>query len=163
MLARTLRKLIEDGTTTAREIGELAGVSTSTVYRWTNGDSRPDFDSVRLLVRLLPSPEGQEAILGAFINGTPWQVQHSQTNLDVNQDGQVDVEDALDAAIDIVRAAAHSLTRIRSAHQDSKFTAEDVIEVADLLNRVSRQCNITQQVLVYLAEERRKRKLKIAK
>ena len=51
MLATTIRTLIDSELTSAREIGDLTGKAPSTVYRWINGRSEPDFNSIRLLVR----------------------------------------------------------------------------------------------------------------
>ena len=63
MLAKTLKRIIDKQFTSAKEISELTGVSQSTVYRWIAGQSQPDFDSVRLLVRLLPDKRAQKALL----------------------------------------------------------------------------------------------------
>jgi len=161
MLARTLQRLIDDKLTCAREIGELAGVSTSTVYRWIGGQSQPDFDSIRLLVRHLPEARAQEALLSIFSAGTSWEFSHQELELDVNQDGQVDVDDALDATVESVRGTADSLQRIRAAHKGQPVDAEQTLEIISLLNHIMRQCAITQRVLVQLAEQKRKRKLKL--
>ena len=77
LLAPTLQKLIDANATTAKDLGEMAGVSSSTIYRWINGESEPDFDSIRLILHHLPDPNAQLAILTAFIAGTPWTVTQS--------------------------------------------------------------------------------------
>ena len=113
MLAKALQKLIDEQLTTAKEIGELAGVSTSTVYRWINCESQPDFDSIRLLVRHLPRAEAQEVILSVFTAGTAWHMEAVDCDMDVNGDGAIDAEDALDACIAAVKCSADALERIR--------------------------------------------------
>ena len=161
MLGKTLQRVIDQKLTTAKELGELAGVSTSTVYRWIAGQSQPDFDSIRLLVRHLPERRAQEEILQSFTSGTDWQCTRMDMELDVNDDGTIDVEDALDATIESVTGAAESLARIRaSAHKP--MTADETLQTVALLNHVTRHCAITQRVLVDMAEQRAKRKLKIA-
>ena len=162
MLAQTLQMMIDKQWTHAREIGELAGVSTSTVYRWINGQSQPDFDSVRLLVRLLPNPQAQKALLSTFAAGTAWTFTSTQLELDVNQDGQVDAEDALDASCQTVKTAGQSLIEVRDACRGKRLTADDTIALIAQLNHVVGQCTITQRILVEMAEARRKRKLKLA-
>ena len=161
MLAGTLQRLIDEKITTARELGDLAGVSTSTVYRWISGQSRPDFDSVRLLVRHLPDKRAQEAILSVFSAGTAWEFNHQELDLDVNQDGRVDVSDALDATVETVKASADSLQQVRCAHKGVALGAEATLQVISLLNHIVRECNITQRVLVQVAEQKRRRKLKL--
>jgi predicted transcriptional regulator len=163
MLSKMLQQIIDQKLTNAREVGELAGVSTSTVYRWISGESQPDFDSIRLLVRHLRDPRAQEAILAVFAAGTSWQFSHTELELDVNDDGQVNAEDALDASVQAVKAAADSLVRVRHARRENGLTAEQTLELIALLNNVVRQCTITERVLVHMSEEKRKRKLKLAK
>ena len=87
MIAHTLQTLIQDRLTTARELGEVAGVAPSTVYRWINGESQPDFHSVRLMLRHLPSQRAQERLLSAFTLGTPWACVHTTTNPLLHQVG----------------------------------------------------------------------------
>ncbi len=161
MLAKTLQMLIDQQLTTAKEIGELAGVSTSTVYRWVSGQSQPDFDSIRMLVRHLPNPEAQEAILAIFASGTPWTFTHAELELDVNQDGQVNAEDALDASCEAVKTAGESLMAVRAASRGKLLNSDDTLALISQLNHVVQQCTITQRVLVEMAEARRKRKLKL--
>ena len=162
MLQQALQRVIDLKLTSAREVGELAGVSTSTVYRWIAGQSQPDFDSIRLLVRLLPDRRAQEEILNAFLNGTEWSASRLEMELDVNQDGVVDGQDALAAAIESVQGAAKSLSQIHAAAQ-SPLTAEEALQTIALLNHVVRHCTLTQRVLIDMGEQRAKRKLKIAK
>ncbi len=163
MLEAALQRIINRKLTTAREIGEMAGVSTSTVYRWISGQSQPDFNSIRLLVRHLPDRRAQEAILSAFVAGTAWQLRHLELELDVNEDGTIDADDALDAAIDAVKAAAKTLQQVRSASRQRGLSAEQTIEVLALLNQVARHCTVTERVLVQLAERQRRKKLKLVK
>lgn len=163
MLARTLQKLIDANLTSAREIGDLAGVSPSTVYRWISRQSQPDFDAIRLLVRHLPERAAQEAIIAAFTAGTEWQFTHEALELDVNDDGAIDAEDALDASVEAVRSAGESLKAVRQASRRHDLGAEETLELISLLNHVVRQCNITQRILVDLSEQKRRRKLRLAK
>jgi AcrR family transcriptional regulator len=161
MFKTTLQMLIDQGATSAREVAELAGVSTSTVYRWVSGQSQPDFDSVRLLIRHLPNRKAQQALLDVLITGTCWQLSHAELDLDVNHDGRIDTDDALDASVEAVRCAAESLATVRDANRGQSLSADQTLRLIALLNDVVRQCTITQRVLVELSEARRKRKLKL--
>jgi transcriptional regulator with XRE-family HTH domain len=156
MLAFTLQTLIERKMTTAQELADLSGVAPSTVYRWISGESEPDFDAVRLLLRHLPHVEAQRAILACFTAGTPWQHFPIEVELDVNRDGRIDDNDALDAAIEAVQAAGDSLAAVREACKDRVIDADQVARVIHRINGVLCQCTITQRVLLRLAENRRK-------
>jgi transcriptional regulator with XRE-family HTH domain len=163
MLAQTLQRIIDKKFTTAKEISELAGVSQSTVYRWIAGQSQPDFDSVRLLVRLLPDLRAQKALLTAFTAGTDWHATHMNLELDVNQDGKVDADDALDASCEALKTSSETLLAIRQASKGKILTGDETIELVSHLNQTIRQCSITQRILVDMAEQRKRRKLKLVK
>lgn len=160
MLARTLQQLLDQKLSSAREIGELTGVAPSTVYRWIRGESQPDCTAVRLLVKHLPNPRAQQALLSAFTVGTSWQLSNRQIDLDVNQDGAIDEHDAVDAAINAVRAAGSSLSRVRDSARHGSLDNRQCVELIDLLNEVIHQCTVTQQILGHLTEQREKRKIR---
>ncbi|WP_428386940.1 helix-turn-helix domain-containing protein [Mucisphaera sp.] len=153
LLAETLQNLIDRQRTSVSEIGELAGVSPSTVYRWLGGQSRPDFDSIRLLLRHLPSKDAQEALLSVFAGGTQWQFLRVDQELDYNQDGRVDVKDAVDAAIASVRDAADTLARLSTSGTELPPN-EEVVAVVARLQAVVGSCTIAQRVLTELADQR---------
>ena len=164
MLAKTLQYLIDEKCTTAREIGELAGVPTSTVYRWINRESQPDFDSIRLLMRHLPNPDAQEALLAVFAAGSNWQFAYAEMDLDVNHDGHINGQDALDACCSAVKASADSLCEIRNGcGEGGELTADETLRVMSLLNQLASHCTLTQRVLMDMAETRRKKKLKLVR
>jgi transcriptional regulator with XRE-family HTH domain len=163
MLAKTLKRIIDKQFTSAKEISELTGVSQSTVYRWIAGQSQPDFDSVRLLVRLLPDSRAQKAILTAFTAGTDWHVTHMNLELDVNHDGKVDADDALDASCNALKTSSDTLVSIREASKGKILDSDETLELISILNHTVRHCTITQRILVDMAEQRKKRKLKLAK
>ena len=163
MLATTLQRMIDQKLTSAREMGDLAGVSTSTVYRWIAGQSQPDFDAVRLLVRHLPDPKAQEALLSVMTAGTDWNLAHLKMELDLNDDGRIDAQDALDASITAVRHAAESLGELRAqCHDGNTPDAESTLALISTLNEAVKHCTISQRVLLAMSEQRRKRKLKLA-
>jgi transcriptional regulator with XRE-family HTH domain len=163
MLAKTLKRIIDKQFTSAKEISELTGVSQSTVYRWIAGQSQPDFDSIRLLVRLLPDTRAQKALLTAFTAGTDWHVTHMNLELDVNADGKVDADDALDASCNALKTSSDTLLSIREASKGKVLSSDETLELISLLNHTVRHCSITQRILVDMAEQRKKRKLKLAK
>lgn len=156
MISETLQRLIDQDITTAKEISELTGVASSTVYRWISGKSQPDFNAIRMLVRHLPHIRGQEAILTAFTAGTPWKCFHIDTHLDVNLDGIIDRKDAMQASIESVRTASESLSQLRGALDQLPTEPNDSQEVIHLLDDVIRHCSIVQRILVRLADHTRK-------
>ena len=158
MLARTLQRLVREDLTNAREIGELAGVSTSTAYRWIAGESEPDFNSIRLLIRHLKKAPAQEALLAVVTTGTDYRCQRTQLDADVNQDGKVDAGDALDAAILTVHSAGESLTNVRETLADGKVDREQVVRLMGILNDVVQHSAVVQEVLLQLMEASKPRR-----
>jgi len=163
MLSKTLKRIIDKQFTSAKEISELTGVSQSTVYRWVAGQSQPDFDAIRLLVRLLPDTRGQKALLTAFTAGTDWHITHMNLELDVNHDGKVDSDDALDASCHALKTSSETLLSIREASKGKILSSDETLELISLLNHTVRHCTITQRILVDMAEQRKRRKLKLVK
>lgn len=163
MLSKTLKHIIDQQFSSVKEISELSGVSQSTVYRWMKGDSQPDFDSIRLLVRLLPDMRAQKALITAFTAGTDWSITPMQLDLDVNADGKVDADDALDASCQALKTSSDTLLSIREASKGKLLNSDETLELISLLNHTVRHCTVTQRVLVDMAEQRKKRKLKLAK
>jgi len=158
VLSQTLSQIVRNKWSNARELADLAGVSSSTVYRWIAGESQPDFDSVRLLLRHLPNRKGQEALLGAFCSGSGWSFTLNEIELDVNHDGKIDAEDALDAAINTVGHASDALKQTRKAAAVDKLDAEQALQLIQTLNHTTRQCAVVQQVLIQMTEQQAKRK-----
>ncbi len=154
-IAQTLQRLINDGHTTAREIGEYIGVSPSTVYRWINGESQPDFHSIRLMLRHLSSKAAQQTLVTAFLAGSEWQALPVEVDLDVNGDGRIGPDDALDSSIHAVQAASESLTRIRESFRDGRMSSVECGRVLDILGAVITECTVTQHVLVALSDRKR--------
>lgn len=142
-------------------MAELAGVSTSTIYRWIGGQSQPDFDAIRLLFRHLPNRQAQQALATAFAGDTGWQFKAAEddTELDVNQNGRLDPYDALDASIDAVRAAAESLHEVRNACRDGVIRKAEAIHLIQLFSQTIHQCTLTQRILLRLSERRHKLKM----
>ncbi len=160
-LHQALQHVIDQKLTSAREMGELAGVSTSTVYRWTTNQSQPDFESIRLLIRLLPSPRAQKELLNALLGGSAWSASRTEVELDVNRDGVIDRDDALAAALASVQAVTQSLSQIHAAAR-RPMTAQETLQTVAHLDRAVRHGTLTQRVLIHLNEQRTERRLKIA-
>ncbi len=163
MLSRTLQRIIAKKLTNAREIGELTGKAPSTVYRWISGASEPDFNSIRLLLRHLPNPQAQQALLSMFTAGTAWQTFHVEAELDINQDGSICTEDALDATIHSINVLGDCLAHIRKTCKDGIIRPEDVVTAVAHLDEVIHHSHISRRVLVKLCERQRKGRLKLAK
>ena len=155
MLSLTLRKLIEQKLTTAREIGELTGTAPSTVYRWIRGEANPSFDTIRLLMRHVRSRAAQSALLTLFTASTPWSFYAADSIAPAAEGtGPVNVCDAVDAALDAVRDAGRALAEVSDSTPGRPLKDAEVQSLIQRLNKVVRSCSATQQILTRLIEQR---------
>ncbi|MEX2672112.1 MAG: helix-turn-helix transcriptional regulator [Phycisphaeraceae bacterium] len=152
MISAALRNLIDQQLTSVGEIGELAGVAPSTVYRWVNGQTQPPYDSIRLLIRHLPNARAQRVLLLHTIRGTAWQVRGPHASLDVNADGKIDAEDALDTMIRIVSAASQSLEQTRESLRQTPLSQNELMEAVETLEDVAIESCLAQQILAKIHE-----------
>ncbi len=157
MLAKTLQQLIDRETTSAKEISELTGVATSTVYRWVSGESEPDFNAIRILLRHLKNKEAQRAILAVFTANTGFSFTHHEAVLDLNDDGKVDHRDAMTAAIEAVHSAGVSVSRLREILVDRTVSQANNVEMHELINSVEHYCVNLRCILSHLSEDKRHR------
>ncbi len=163
MLASTLQQLIDRRHTTVDEIASLAGVSNSTVYRWIGRKSQPDFDAVRRIIRGLPNRRAQEALLAVVTTGTGWRVRAAELSLDINRDGKVDADDALDAAIRVVHDAGRSLMHVRSTCAAGTVRKDDLVDLIALLNHVVEHSTMVQEILIRMVEQKQRQRARPAR
>lgn len=155
MLSVTLRRLIDQKLTTAREIGELTGTAPSTVYRWIRGEAQPSFDTIRLLMRHLRNREAQAALLAAFTASTPWRFYTADAELSITPEGAVDVRDALESALESLRSAGQSMTAILDATRDRAINEGEAEQLVQHANRVIRSGTILGRTVQNLTDQRR--------
>ena len=71
MFGTIIRMLLDDKHTTIKEIEELTGRASSTVYRWMNGESEPHATDIRLLVRHMKSEDARQTLLSILTSDLP--------------------------------------------------------------------------------------------
>jgi predicted transcriptional regulator len=155
MLSITLRRLIDQKMTTAREIGELTGTAPSTVYRWIRDEAQPSFDTIRLLMRHLRNREAQAALIAAFTASTPWKSYVQESVDPAPADDAADASEAMEAAIDAMREATQALAAVRQATRDRALNDTELDQTVQQTNSVIRTCVATQRELNKVAGHRR--------
>lgn len=155
MLSVTLRRLIDQKLTTAREIGELTGTAPSTVYRWIRGEAQPSFDTIRLLMRHLRNREAQAALLGTFTASTPWRFYTADVEAEISREGAVDLREAMESTLDTIRSAAQAMAEIRDTARERTVNEGESEQLVQQTNNVIRSCSILQRVVQNVAEQRR--------
>jgi hypothetical protein len=80
-------------------MADLLGIQPDNVYPYHH-DRQLTMDRFRLIFRQCGNELAQQALLQVLLEGTAWQAEYCDGDLDVNGDGDVNVDDALTAAID---------------------------------------------------------------
>jgi hypothetical protein len=99
VLNHVLRQLHDAGHLTVKQMADLLGIQPDNVYPYHH-DRQLTMDRFRLIFRHCGNPVAQQALLQVLLEGTDWQAEYCDKDLDVNGDGDVNVDDALVAAID---------------------------------------------------------------
>ncbi len=156
MLANILRQMVQDRLTTPTEIGELAGVSISTVYRWMNGQSHPGFDSIRLLIRHLSNPEAQRALLTALLSGTAWRVHFvNSTEGNNHHPAATDAPRTMARVLHAVRESSTALTLANDRLASNPQAREPIVHVMPVLAKLVDETSQAQRALQHVYEEQR--------
>lgn len=71
MFGHIIRHLLDNKQTTIREIEEVTGRGSSTVYRWINDESDPHHTDMRLLIRHMRNPDARRTILNLLTADLP--------------------------------------------------------------------------------------------
>lgn len=129
VISETIRFVVNQGWTTNVELAELGHISDSSVGRYATDESQPDFRTVQLWVRNHPSPRVRQAFADLFLEGTggaailPVDVAAA----DVNGDGRLTCDDALDSAIQAMGDTRDALVEVRAATRDGQVTSGELL------------------------------------
>lgn len=155
MLSVTLRRLIDQKLTTAREIGELTGTAPSTVYRWIRGEAQPSFDTIRLLMRHLRNREAQAALLAAFTVSTPWRFSADDVDIEIPRESGADIHVDLESALRTLQATIRSMSTIHDAAGDRSLSDNETEQLMRDTQAVIRASTLLQKNIQSLSEARR--------
>lgn len=147
MLAPALRRLIEEKHTHAKELAQVAGVAQSTVYRWLDGESEPDFSHLSRLLSGLHDVLAREGLLLALLEGSGFGAHRESLELDVNRDGVVDHHDAIAAVCGAIGHTTDSLQAIHETSRGRRLSEQELADARALLQAAIVQCATTRAVL----------------
>ena len=147
MLAATLQRLTQSGLLDVRHAAESSGLDSSAIYKWIAGQRDPSFTNLKHVFMAL-GRDAQLAILGVMSAGTGWIHTCPPGQLDLNGDGDIDTDDALDAIIGSLDHMSDSLKKLRKLEHKTKptdtATAELCANCDDVITRVAAAKAIVQ-------------------
>ncbi len=158
MLANMLQRLVQEKHTTVREIAELTGRGESTVYRWINGESQPDFEEVRQLTHRLANAQARRKLAEMFTSGMPVVVEWRDDvdACDERSNGS-DPAAALDAGLNALRKVAAVLESERQMIRAERITDEQAVRTIGLIDESIRQLLISKGIVARHRSPRRVR------
>jgi len=159
MLCETIQRLIESHHTTVKELADVAGYAPSTIYGWLGGVSRFPADAIRAWCSRHPSITVQNAIADVMTGGRATiTAPLTDDDLDVNGDGKIDLNDALDIAIGGIDHASQFLAQVRDAHVSGEVNGDTIIDIVKAETNLRRRADRARAILRHLEVNRRKAK-----
>lgn len=157
MSADLLQRCVADGSLTVHEIADLLNRSQSCAYDYL-GRTELRYGQARTLFRHADSDGIREAILQDLLPGTGYIAQRIDASLDVDGDGDVDLDDAIAAGIAAVSKAAESLRQLHAASADQRVKADQAQAMLTTLHSLLGQVATTANVVRYLRDLEAKRR-----
>lgn len=139
MLANLLKQLIDERLTSVREVESITGRTASTVYRWLAGQTRPDFEDVRLLIGGMRRPEARRRMLGLVTAELPVVMQWIprpavERSGEPRSDQQIG-EAVMDATVEAIRSVNQTLEDVRTIARGQRLNPARLFELVDQLDR----------------------------
>lgn len=138
MIADVLKKITYEGATNVHEIAEVTGRGESTVYRWINGESQPDFASICKLANHLPSVSARQQLLDYFTQSMPvavhWIAEEDMESADQPTDPDEPACAPVRSCIDALNNVAKAMDRIAGRGGTRELSDEQKFESTHRLN-----------------------------
>ena len=117
MLSEVLQHLIENDKTTAKQLAFVADVVPQTVYNWLAGKGAPTEVAIRRWITSHPSEAVRTATLREMTNNQASFAQPtSDPHLDINNDGTIDLADALASQIRVCKSSQDTLSIVHQSY-----------------------------------------------
>ena len=137
LVGTLLRRVIERRLTTGDQIAEICGVSPSTVYRWTRGQSEPDFEQVTRLVRRVTVPAIRKELVSLFVTGLPLELRWDDATAGPGERSVPNDADAMDLCLLTLSCLTQVMLNQRRAIQERSFTDDAKADVQRLMDVAS--------------------------
>ena len=149
MFGHIIRHLLDNKQTTIREIEEVTGRGSSTIYRWINDESDPHHNDMRLLIRHMKNPDARRNILDLLTSDLPvvinWIADESMTDVDTGDDrgGHEVIERSL-IALDCL---THALSAGNDALRRKELTKDSYVKLLSLMNETIHHLTASKNML----------------
>ena len=153
MFGHIIRHLLDDKQTTIKEIEEVTGRGSSTIYRWINDESDPHHTDMRLLIRHLQNPGARRTILGLLTADLPvvinWITDDSVTDTDTGTDTDIarGGHEVIDRSLIALDCLTHALSEGNDALRRKELTKESYVKLLSLVDETIHHLTTSKNML----------------
>ncbi len=151
MFGHIIRHLLDDKQTTIKEIEEVTGRGSSTIYRWINDESDPHHTDMRLLIRHMRNPDARRNILDLLTSDLPVVINWIADDSQIGSDGDTDTERGGHEVIERTLIALDRLTHALSAGNDAlrrkELTKDSYVKLLSLVNETIHHLTASKNML----------------
>lgn len=145
-----IRHLLDAKLTTLKELEEVTGRGTSTIYRWMNGESEPHFTDMRLLVRHLSNPKARRTMVAMMTSDLPivvnW-VGEDDFIVEDEKGARHDGHDVLDRTIVALECLTHVIAEEHEAVRSGEVSAASFASLVTLMDDAIRHITASKSLL----------------
>ncbi len=149
MFGHIIRHLLDNKQTSIKEIEEITGRGSSTIYRWINDESDPHHTDMRLLIRHMRNPDARRNILDLLTSDLPvvisWIADDSQTDGDGATDR--DGHEVIDRSLIALDCLTHALSAGNDALRRKELTKESYVKLLSLVNETIHHLTASKNML----------------
>ena len=138
MIGQLLGELTEKRLTSVNEIARATGRGESTVYRWINGDSRPDYGSIRKLISGLGDAEAKRRLVEHFTSALAIAVIVAEEDEDDSPMARP-MDERVRGCIESIDHVAHAVGILLGMADGDGLTSEATDEATAHLNDAARE------------------------
>jgi transcriptional regulator with XRE-family HTH domain len=145
-----IRHLLDQKLTSLKEIEEITGRGTSTIYRWMNGETEPHFTDMRLLVRRLGNPTARRTLVAMLTADLPIVVNWVGDEDFIGEDaagGRHDGHDLLDRTIVALDCLTDIIAEAHDAVRGGTVSAESFAHLVNMMDEAIRHITASKNLL----------------
>ena len=150
MFGTIIRSLLDEKLTTIKEIEEVTGRGSSTIYRWMNGESEPHHTDMRLLIRHLDKPQASRRILSLLTADLPIVINwiHDEAEAMEKEAGQrAEGHEVLDQSLLALDCLTHALSEGNEALRKQELSKEAYVKLVTLVDETIHHLTASKNML----------------
>ncbi len=149
MFGHVIRHLLDNKLTTIKEMEEVTGRGSSTIYRWINDESDPHHTDMRLLIRHIRNPSAGRTILGLLTSDLPVVINwvHDETPPDESTGDERGGHEVLDRSLIALDCLTHALSEGNDALRRRELTKDSYIKLITLVDETIHHLTASKNML----------------